>query len=385
MRFIKLWVVLFTILPTTFIVLGAYLIWSQKQRINTYLSVPAEVLSVHIDKRVRRSENGSTSSTYAPVVEYEYRVENQRYESKNVLPSGDVAASQDWAKSITVRFPVGKKVTAYYDPNNPTKSFLLRELQYFPYLIAQFPMLIMLVIALGMVHADLGRPKIKPPRPQSGGSFELIPRITVARRIRQVMLITIIWYAVGMATSGHFFWYADGQYGKLALVCTAVYLGMGLFPLGQWFYYSLLGRSFGQVSVLTDTAHYRLGEPVTVFIEQPVKTGLTVSHMELAVVCRQTDKNRGSSESEITSKDAYADRATVVEQQKIESGDPLSGTHSFTLPTDAQPSSPAKHRGHPCYDWFIEATTKVRRRPDYRGQFPIFVEGSQVPDAPAAP
>ena len=55
MSFIKLWVTLFTDIPTVFFVIGVCLIWSQTQKIDTYLPTHAEVRVAHIDKRVNRS------------------------------------------------------------------------------------------------------------------------------------------------------------------------------------------------------------------------------------------------------------------------------------------------------------------------------------------
>ena len=87
MSFIKLWVTLFTAIPTVFFVISVCLIWSQTQKIDTYLPTHAEVRAAHIDKRVNRLSEGQTSVTYAPIVEYKYQVDNRWHVSKTVLPA----------------------------------------------------------------------------------------------------------------------------------------------------------------------------------------------------------------------------------------------------------------------------------------------------------
>ncbi len=76
-----------TAIPTLFFVISVCLIWSQTQKIDTYLPTHAKVRAAHIDKRVNRSSEGQTSVTYAPIVEYKYQVDNRWHVSKTVLPA----------------------------------------------------------------------------------------------------------------------------------------------------------------------------------------------------------------------------------------------------------------------------------------------------------
>ena len=58
-----------------------------------------------------------------PVIAYEYAVNNQVYQSNNVLPR-PLASFKGWAEDILKNYPVGTVQTAYYNPAQPDQSYL---------------------------------------------------------------------------------------------------------------------------------------------------------------------------------------------------------------------------------------------------------------------
>lgn len=64
------------------------------------------------------------STSYMPVIEYDYWVAGQAYKSRSVELDSEVAGSRALAERIVARYPVGRNVQVRYDPNNPTRAAL---------------------------------------------------------------------------------------------------------------------------------------------------------------------------------------------------------------------------------------------------------------------
>lgn len=69
-------------------------------------------------------EDGHISYTFSPIVEYDYSVNGQAYKGKTIhygiTPSQDMATAQKEAD----RFPVGRQVTVFYNPEKPNEAVL---------------------------------------------------------------------------------------------------------------------------------------------------------------------------------------------------------------------------------------------------------------------
>ena len=102
-------------------------------RITTWRPVPASVVSSDVG-----TVRGSKGNTYKPVVVYDYRVDGRPYHAATVTPI-DFSASQGWAQSIVSRYHPGDVTTAYVDPGNPYRAFLVRDVQWFPLLFVVIP------------------------------------------------------------------------------------------------------------------------------------------------------------------------------------------------------------------------------------------------------
>lgn len=89
-----------------------------------------------VTARVREAEletdsgrTGGTSTTYVPEVTYEYTVNGETYVDDNLYPGPATAGSSAEAeqREILNEYPEGATVEAYYDPTDPTVSFLENE------------------------------------------------------------------------------------------------------------------------------------------------------------------------------------------------------------------------------------------------------------------
>ena len=80
-----------------------------------------------VEARRSTDSNGSTSTSYYPVVAYEYEVQGHRYRSSR-LYVGDMIGfgSSAVAEAKIAPYLAGNRVNVYYDPNNPGFAVLER-------------------------------------------------------------------------------------------------------------------------------------------------------------------------------------------------------------------------------------------------------------------
>jgi hypothetical protein len=93
----------------------------------SWTATTAQVTSTDIEQKTdtRRDSDGTrrTSTTYTPIVHYEYTVDGTTYDGDRIK-IGLGAGSEGSARDIVERYPAGAEVTAYYDPGNPGSAVL---------------------------------------------------------------------------------------------------------------------------------------------------------------------------------------------------------------------------------------------------------------------
>ncbi len=70
--------------------------------------------------------DGSSQPTYYPAVSYDYQVGGKTMESNRIGVGSAISYSQAGATAIATQYAVGKKVHAYYDPEDPSYAVLRR-------------------------------------------------------------------------------------------------------------------------------------------------------------------------------------------------------------------------------------------------------------------
>lgn len=106
------------LIALAFVVGGGYLWVAQSGPIDNYEPVEATVISSEV---VSGTEGDSK-----PAITYEYTVDGRTYTSSNVLPGPGESSAGD-ARTIVDNHPEGEQVTAYYNPKDPSESFLVKK------------------------------------------------------------------------------------------------------------------------------------------------------------------------------------------------------------------------------------------------------------------
>jgi len=82
------------------------------------------------------SNSGGEGTTYAPEVHYTYQVEGKEYNGTRIfIGDNRYSSNGDYARNYIERYPVGKEVSVYFDPQQPGSAILepgTSKKSYFP-------------------------------------------------------------------------------------------------------------------------------------------------------------------------------------------------------------------------------------------------------------
>ena len=376
----RLFVIMFTLIPSIFACVGGFLAWSQDKKIQTYVPVDAKVLSTRIERKESRDSDGHTSVSYKPVVEYKYGVDGRDYQCNDVMPFSR-SASNKWARSVVNQFPKGKTVTAYYDPGNPNKAFLIKRHSFFPYIFMHFPVIFWTVAFFVWRGMSASSRAHDAPEATTDGWFEIKTESKVGARLKSALCVGVAWHLYGAATCGHYFSVAEAPYELTAWIASGVYEGLGLIPLFMIVYYALLRRNVDDARVLIDREHLAPGETFTVTVGQPVRRDIRIDGLSIGLVLSETTRARRGNKTSYSTRDCYEDRDDALGESEARGGHFLSASRDISIPVDQSPSTPSGGLGYPEREWRIEVVTRIQGSPDFGAKYPVTVHRSPQVEA----
>ena len=92
--------------------------------LDRYRQVPATVTYTAVERRVPTESQAAPA--WLPRVGYRFEVKGMIYDGNQVTPL-DVGGTERWARKHTEKYRVGEHIAAYYDPQDPRRSFLERR------------------------------------------------------------------------------------------------------------------------------------------------------------------------------------------------------------------------------------------------------------------
>lgn len=87
-------------------------------------STTGMVLSSAVEARRSSSSRGGYTTSYYPVIFYEYQVDGRVYRSNQLQLGGAIGGMVSLAQRKVMAYPAGGRVHVYYDPQNPAQAFL---------------------------------------------------------------------------------------------------------------------------------------------------------------------------------------------------------------------------------------------------------------------
>ncbi len=367
----------FLLFALIFITIGVGLVKQQAYRLTAYQSVAAEVLEVGIDH-----STGSDGAIYRPRVLHRYEVDGREYTSDNALPMDISGSDQSWAQRIVSRFQKGEKVTAWVSPEDPNRSYLVREVSFLPYMVVLFAMLLLAIGAAVMAETPSRARLTASPQRGVEGFYALAPLAPRRIQVLAAAGITIAWWLIGLAAFGHYRG-LGGELTTLASIVLGGYSILGLGGIGIFVRNLLLWWPVRDALVLIDRPSASVGEDLGIYVERVLKRGLRVNAIEVGLVCEEHYKDRSGN------KIGYRQRERYRSEQKLEPVDsrPVVGeavrfVGTLHLPTDQPPS---KHGGdYPRYQWFITVHTDIASGRDYKAKYPLTVDPARA-SGPGSP
>ncbi len=133
---------LFLIIGLIFVAIGVFVV-KNSQSVKKWPATKGVVIE---SKVVSHFDSESNHSMYAPAITYTYEVGGKQYQNSDYAFVNISYSDPSKAEEIVKKFPPGKKVIVYYNPENPYKAVLTKNSSLMIYIPA----------VLGIVFAIVG-------------------------------------------------------------------------------------------------------------------------------------------------------------------------------------------------------------------------------------
>lgn len=156
---------------------------------------------------------------------YQYNVGTEMYVGEKVMPYDFSTPITEYLEGVIEPIQIGEMMTAYYNRNDPSDSFLRKAIPYPPYMILLGSMFL-LINSLYMIMAP-GKSKSEPVA-ASGGWYRYPAGNSNLEQMAKVTRIqAIVFTVVSVATFAHYFWHAMQPYGiwEISTVCAFLLIG----------------------------------------------------------------------------------------------------------------------------------------------------------------
>jgi hypothetical protein len=91
-------------------------------------TIPGAVLASRVDIHTTTDSEGHTSTTYRPMVDYQYSIMGQEYRASRIA-FGANTFNRKKSDSIIAKYPAGQQVMVHYNPDKPEDAVLEAEVQ----------------------------------------------------------------------------------------------------------------------------------------------------------------------------------------------------------------------------------------------------------------
>lgn len=310
---------------------GVWTIWNQHHVITSARPVIAKVVA-HQTKDLKAS--GFVAKV--PLVKYEYTVNQKPYTCETVTPF-ELMLPNTWAESVFKRFPIGAQAEAKYDPNDPSKAFLIAKYSVKPYL----PLLVSLVIAamgLGVVGEQLMNRETPAMAPTSSGAIALGAKQHHLTRARVFGVVGIIGLIFGAPAILHHLEVSTSPHERMGFLLEGAYGIAVLTVLARSAMQFRQGYGFGTPVVTIDRSP-TIGQPLPFNISVPTRFNGTVD-LNACLKCEAKD-TRLFNISEANPDTVLAERDCLLAKSKPVTKDgEITGTAELIIPDHLPPSTP---------------------------------------------
>ena len=313
---------------------------------------PVEAVVTESRVKAHRSDDGTT---YSPYVAYRYEVGGREYLGDRYAVIQMSSSGYAGKEAIVRAYPVGRKFEVFADPEDPTRSVVVRDVGP-EMLLGLFP-LVFIVAGVFIMRAGFGGGGKLDPR-QASRRIVRLKGTSPLGKAAGVTLFFAVWTAISV-----FLWTTDA-----APVLPAVFSLFAVLLLAGSIREWLACFNPRPVVEMTPGNLYP-GAGVSLRWEMKGKASrigeLVVTLRCVKVVSESVRTSRGRS--------TRVRKKPIFEEELLRSEHPAEiakGTLSFTLPADRPASRPGFDRG---IEWSLEFRGAIDRWPDLKQTFPIVV------------
>ena len=367
-------IAMFTAAAAMFIAIGANSVLQQQRAITDARPVQGTITSSEVRELTSTDTKNRRTTIYRPAIRYHYPFGGAIMGSGKVFPVSDDTSLRR-AKEIVAAYPPGKAVTVWCNPQNPMDCFLIREWDFSPYLVMLCAMTF-LSTGLGLwAAAPWRRERIMPLKTAAGGWHEIPIRQTLAAQRRPWRAVSLVWYVIGAVIAGHYFVHAERPYELTAMIAAPLYAALGLVPLVMYARRLRQARAYRDARVTVNTDAFWLGKTFNAKVEQAFKQAAHVDLLRVGLTCEKVEYRRTRNQKAAASAgEQFESWEEAAADQDVAAGKPLQVKARFTPPKDQPATTTDGHAKPSRYQWQIVVETKIAKRQDYRGVFPIVVE-----------
>jgi len=372
----------------------------QDQLISSARPTEARVLSSKVTTRVIRGSK-STTTKYIPTVWYRYSVNGVSFEGRRTTPLDDVANKTD-AEAFIQKNPTGSIRQAWYLPDDPSQSFLIRWYSGWPYAYYFGGVAWMSVPVFALSHllfhsmwmrkrrarrAGLAAPQFGTAAAAPAGVARALSSLLAdkvrSRLFQGVILLALTWIGGWQALTR-----LPAEDHALLWVFLSIFTFAGL--LYFWFARraARIARVMSDPRVFIDPPIPLIGRAFTVRVEQDLRRPVEISEMRIGVICNATTGHGKSANTSkyldiwhthaspkptITSGNSLAQRVAAMGGGGEISLGTLIVTAQFVLPADAPATVPLEDPAHTRFTWAVQVQTLSPACPAYKTELAVVI------------
>ncbi|MBN2446200.1 MAG: hypothetical protein JXO22_05725 [Phycisphaerae bacterium] len=142
----------------------------------------------------------------------------------------------------------------------------------------------------------------------------------------------------------------------------------------------LVNQMIMPASIVVSREPVRLGELFTVTYEQQVKKACTIDAVTLTLICREWVEYTSGTDTQHATEDVMKVEYPLLTSGEVPASSSMKAETQVQIPAEAMHTFSAPHNR---ISWHLALRTSLARWPDYKGEFPLFVEARMAPAAAA--
>ncbi len=322
---------------------------NQYTRLNDYLPVQAEIIEKELIKIPGAGRE--LNPDYTPHLKYTFQVKGRIYQGTGIYPIKDTRGRK-WAQSVMKQFHIGKKVTAYYNPENPEESYLLRIFLFSPYFGVLIGVFFLAVAIVPLFFGTEGRIT------RVEEHYRMSTDFPYFRRRRLAWFLTAYFTVCGALVIGHYLANTSKPYDYVYPVFSSMYYLFTALCFCFAVYYFILHLKVGHLTFSTAGKDFYLEEPLEINVSFPLKRRCSIDLMEVELLLKKTVRQnmtgRGGGKKEVV----FSKSQTVIAKQSFEAGHTVSIDSSFQIPVNKDTRTSCTTIGTGLYTWEIVVNLK---------------------------